>query len=173
MSKLFVAVFPPPAVREDLRRVLPADGRFTRPSKWHVTLAFLGEVDDARLPSVTDALATVPAPAAFSLRLTGGGRFGPVAWAGLAGDLRKLGALRESVRVALDDAGFTIDPRPFRPHLTVSYHQDRGLLTALAGYAGPTWPVTDFALVESALGNYHVRQEWALPPNPSPDQHHT
>ncbi|BCJ43975.1 RNA 2',3'-cyclic phosphodiesterase [Actinoplanes ianthinogenes] len=158
-----MAVFPPSAAREDLRRTLPAEGRFTRPSKWHVTLAFLGEVDDGAMPLVAEALAPAgPATAAFALRLAGGGRFGPVAWAGLAGDLTALGALRESVRVALDGAGFAIDPRPFRPHLTVSYHQDRRLLAALEGYAGPSWPVRDFALVESVLGNYHVRHEWPL-----------
>ncbi|GAA4596459.1 hypothetical protein GCM10023107_37710 [Actinoplanes octamycinicus] len=202
-----MAVFPPAAAREDLYRSLPGGARLTRTSKWHVTLAFLGEVETARTPpvasakdarpasptkgdmstapettssdnsatsaasrnddsplsSVAEALATVVPPARFQLRLAGGGRFGPVAWAGLAGDVQSLATLRESVRVALDGAGFAIDPRPFRPHLTVSYRQDRALLAALDGYAGPPWPVTGFALVESTLGNYFTRHEWPLP----------
>jgi 2'-5' RNA ligase len=201
-----VAVFPPSAAREDLLHALPPGGRFTRPAKWHLTLAFLGELnappppagpaptagsDSARttaknlrtgaadsmrlaagdsmriaagdsIQAVAEALAVVPRLPSFCLRLVGGGRFGQVTWAGVAGDLEALGELRESVRVALDGAGFPIDPRPFRPHLTVSYRQERGLLTTLARYAGPSWPVTGFALVESSLGNYHTRHEWPL-----------
>ncbi|BCY05251.1 RNA 2',3'-cyclic phosphodiesterase [Actinoplanes sp. L3-i22] len=156
-----MAAFPSEAAREDLLRHLPAGARFARPGKWHVTLAFLGDVPDGTR-EVADALATVPPAAPFPLRLTGGGRFGEVTWAGLSGDRAALTALRESIRTVLDDAGFPIDARPFRPHLTVSYRAEPALLPALAGYRGPEWSVTAFALVESLLGNYHTRQEWAL-----------
>ncbi len=164
-----MAVYPPVAAREDLLRRLPSGARLTRPSKWHVTLAFLGEIP-GRTQEVADTLATVPPHAPFRLRLTGGGRFGSVAWAGLTGDRPALTALRESVRATLDNAGFEIDPRPFRPHLTVSYRSEAGVLRALEGYAGPEWAVTDFALVESRLGNYHTLHEWPLP-SPSPPAH--
>ncbi|GIF05362.1 RNA 2',3'-cyclic phosphodiesterase [Actinoplanes siamensis] len=166
-----MAVFPPAAAREDLLRRLPSGARFTRPAKWHITLAFLGDVPDFRVPELADALTTVPPPPSFPLQLTGAGRFGSAVWVGLGGALPALAALRESVRAALEGAGFGIDSRPFRPHLTISYRSGRGLLPAIGGYAGPEWPVTGFALVESLLGNYHTRQEWSLPatpPAPSP-----
>ncbi|GIE89362.1 RNA 2',3'-cyclic phosphodiesterase [Actinoplanes regularis] len=159
-----MAVFPPAAAREDLLGRLPAGARFARPSKWHITLAFLGQVEDFRTAEVAEALAAAPRPPAFRLRLAGAGRFGAVIWTGVGGDVQALGELRESVRVALDGAGFTIDTRPFRPHLTVSYRTERGLSAALEGYAGPEWPVTGIALVESLLGNYHTLHEWPLPP---------
>nr|WP_232344241.1 2'-5' RNA ligase family protein [Actinoplanes awajinensis] len=108
-------------------------------------------------------LEAVPRPPSFRLRLTGGGRFGSVGWAGLGGDLQALRTLRESIRVALTDAGLPIDPRPFQPHLTVTYRAATDLLPTLADYVGPDWPVTDFTLVESTHGEYHPRHTWPLP----------
>lgn len=107
------------------------------------------------------ALTGVPDPGPISLRLFGGGRFGPVVWAGLTGDLERLGAFREDVRSALVEAGFPVDERPFRPHLTISYRYDRRIAAALDGYAGPPWTVDEFSLVHSADGEY--RQIWGRP----------
>jgi 2'-5' RNA ligase len=113
-----------------------------------------------RVPEVERALTGVPTSEPFTLRLAGSGTFGPVLWAGVAGDVAALVALREAVRVALD--GFPIDDRPFQPHLTVSYRPKRGLAQALEGYAGPSWAVTEFALVQSAAGEYHRLQTWQV-----------
>ncbi|MEV6347012.1 RNA 2',3'-cyclic phosphodiesterase [Actinoplanes sp. NPDC051851] len=155
LTRLFVAAFPTGEALDDLRGALPSGVRHTAPEKWHVTLAFLGEVDDDRVPEVIRALDDVPPPAPFSLRLTGGGRFGEVIWTGLSGDVVALTALHSSVRQSLTEAGFPLDARPFRPHLTLSYRRfDRRLLTALSGYTGPPWQVTGFSLVSSADGEY-------------------
>jgi RNA 2',3'-cyclic 3'-phosphodiesterase len=107
-------------------------------------------------------LAEVPSPGAFELRLTGGGRFGTVAWAGVEGDLARLTELRKSVRDALALGGFASDERPFQPHLTVSYHSDPDLRRALATYAGEPFPVTGFALVQSVEGRYDELATWPL-----------
>jgi 2'-5' RNA ligase len=153
---LFVAVFPPDEVVRSLRRVLPDDARLTAADKWHVTLVFLGEVEQTS--DVAAVLGAVPTGGPFTLRLAGGGRFGSAAWAGVSGDLAALGALRESVRSALGHA----DPRPFQPHLTVSYHGDGGLLTTLSGYSGAEWTVAEFALVSSHDGVYEILRAWPL-----------
>ncbi|WP_275415971.1 RNA 2',3'-cyclic phosphodiesterase [Actinoplanes couchii] len=145
---MFVAVFPSEEVRDHLRRRLSAVS-VRRAEKWHVTLVFLGDVPDHA--PVADALRKLPAPAPFRLRLSGAGRFGAVLWAGLDGDLPALHDFRESVRSVLPPS----DPRPFQPHLTVSYRFDRRLATALDGYAGPTWTVDEFCLVSSVDGAYH------------------
>lgn len=154
-----MAVHPPAAAREDLLRALPSGARLTRPSKWHVTLAFLGEISRGT-DEVAEALNTVPRPPEFRLRLSGGGHFGAVLWAGLSGDRATLTTLRESVRRALASADFPIDPRPFRPHLTVSYRAEPSVLPALESYRGPEWLVSSFSLVESRLGNYQTLQTW-------------
>jgi 2'-5' RNA ligase len=61
---LFVAVWPDPPVLEAVaafeRPDLPG-GRWTTADQWHVTLRFLGEVAEADLAEVVDAMATVAA----------------------------------------------------------------------------------------------------------------
>ena len=62
--RLFVAVWPDHAVLEAVaafqRPDLPG-GRWTTADQWHVTLRFLGEVAEADLAEVVDAMATVAA----------------------------------------------------------------------------------------------------------------
>jgi 2'-5' RNA ligase len=152
-----VAVFPPAAEVDALRRAFPDDAALTRPSGWHVTLVFLGDV--AELP-VAEVLDSLPAPGRFGLRLAGGGQFGQVAWAGLLGDISVLGAFRERMRIDLAAAGFPSDERPFRPHLTVSYRSDPSVRAALARHAGASWTVESFALVSSVGGEYEPIRTW-------------
>ncbi|WP_328464594.1 RNA 2',3'-cyclic phosphodiesterase [Actinoplanes sp. NBC_00393] len=149
-----MAVFPSEDARLDLQRRLPSGSRHTRPEKWHVTVAFLGEITGT--DEVAHTLQSVPPPEPFTLRLAGGGRFGSVLWVGLAGDVEALASLRADI----GSAGIPIDDRPFRPHLTVSYRFDRRIVEALHDYAGPSWPVTEFSLVQSAAGKYHCLQSW-------------
>ncbi|WP_433384956.1 RNA 2',3'-cyclic phosphodiesterase [Actinoplanes sp. CA-142083] len=156
LTRLFVAVFPPSSAVEPLRACLPAGAKLTRPSQWHVTLVFLGE---AQPDEVAAALDTVPAQEPFSLRLAGGGRFGTAAWAGVSGDVAALGALQVNVRNVLGR-----NDRPYRPHLTVSYRNDREVQAALAGFAGDEWIVDEFALVNSHDGKYETLRTWPLRP---------
>jgi 2'-5' RNA ligase len=155
-----VAVFPPPDEVRSLRRALPASASLTHTDKWHVTLVFLGEVAEDQVTEVAGILRTVPVPGRFSLRLGGSGRFGAVAWAAVDGDLATLGDLRAAVKDALDARGFPSDERPFTPHLTVSYHGDEPTRRALAGYAGTSWTVSEFALVRSRDGAYEQLHSW-------------
>ena len=79
-----MAIAPPHGELHEFRRALPAGARLTRTGKWHVTVLFLGAVADGR--GVVAALGRVEPPGPFTLRLTGGGRFGTVHWAGVDGD---------------------------------------------------------------------------------------
>jgi len=113
-------------------------------------------------PLVAAAAPVVERTPPMTLRIAGGGRFGPVrrpqvAWAGLDGDvepLTELAARLAGVARALD---LPVEDRPFRPHLTLGRWRPRqpadGYLTdRLAGYRGPEWPVTEVRLLESRLG---------------------
>ena len=154
--RLFVAIFPPAEAGWDLRRCLLAAGRRVRLTpieRWHVTLAFLGEVAEEQQPEIERALDQVSVPKGIELRLRGGGRFGKVLWAGVDGDL---GRLHSNVCAALD-----LPDRDFVPHLTVAYRDDPGLRAALEGYAGPAWALDETALVRSVPGEgYTTLRTW-------------
>jgi RNA 2',3'-cyclic 3'-phosphodiesterase len=108
-----------------LSRALPAV-RFTAPEGQHLTLAFLGELDDERLAAATEAAcAATGGDAPFTLTLAELGSFGPpraprVLWAGVGGDLAALTALHARLAQQLDARGFPLDARPFAPHLTLA-----------------------------------------------------
>ncbi|GAB2929910.1 RNA 2',3'-cyclic phosphodiesterase [Micromonospora polyrhachis] len=198
--RLFVALYPTPEAVDDLTaqvvrlRIgeLAATGvnvRLTNRETYHVTLAFLGEVDDARLPDLETALdraargwrgpAGVPVTGGDDLprlRLAGGGRFGQdrstVLWVGLRGDLVALRRLGAAVRRELRRVRVSYDVRPYRPHLTVARPGERAtpaLVEAdretLDGYFGPSWPMSEMVLVRSHLGYrslHHRLASWPL-----------
>jgi RNA 2',3'-cyclic 3'-phosphodiesterase len=157
-------------------RGLPGAPRWSDPDRWHLTLLFLGAVpEECVAPLVTAAAPAVSAAPAMTLRLAGGGRFGPrrrpqVAWAGLDGDVQPLLGLAGRLADAARRLGLPVEDRPFRPHLTLGRWRPGqpadGLLTdRLAAYRGPPWPVTDVRLWESHLGprpTYDVVAEWPL-----------
>lgn len=141
--RLFIAVELPAPVRDNLAaaqdalRAVAVNVRWVRPEAIHLTLAFLGEVLAARLQDLVAALAglrdATPGPIALEARGLGTypSRGQPrVIWAGLAGDLGALERLREAVAQAVRGAGFALDDRPWRPHLTLGRVQGGGLGTA-------------------------------------------
>ena len=84
--RLFVAIRFSPAVRAVLLDAMDAlrrqgQGTFTRPENLHLTLAFLGEVEDPA--PVREALAAACTGGAFSLTVGGLGRFEDLWWAGV------------------------------------------------------------------------------------------
>ena len=130
--RLFLALDLPEAHRREigeraarLRSRLPA-ARWVRPEALHLTLAFLGSVEAARVPELSAAVA--PAFAAvdpLTVTVGGGGTFPPgrparVAWVGLdAGP--DLPALQRAVSSAAF-AALDLEPegRPFHAHVTVA-----------------------------------------------------
>jgi 2'-5' RNA ligase len=144
-------------------RNLPGAPSWTEPHRWHVTLLFLAAVRREVLPAlVAGAGAVVAVAPAMQLRLAGGGRFGPVrrpqvAWAGVDGDVGALSALADGLTVLARGLYLTVEDRPFRPHVTLGRWAPRRaaegtLVDRLAGYRGPSWPVTEVRLWHSLLG---------------------
>ncbi|MFC7545239.1 2'-5' RNA ligase family protein [Plantactinospora sp. GCM10030261] len=162
--RLFVALYPPPAALDDLAAELArlrigaatargVNVRLPARDTIHITLAFLGDVDDDRLPRVRTALGRVaerwsaqrsqavctsPATlresggspsAAPLIRLGGGGRFGrgrfTILWVGLAGEVEPVRRLTAGIRRELRAHRLPYDQRPWRPHLTVARPGDR------------------------------------------------
>jgi 2'-5' RNA ligase len=66
MARLFVAVWPPEHVAEELTALPRKDERgvrFVRPDNWHVTLRFLGETDPRAVVDALDGATLPPARA--------------------------------------------------------------------------------------------------------------
>jgi RNA 2',3'-cyclic 3'-phosphodiesterase len=165
--RLFVAIVPPPDVLADLeartaplRPAWPAL-RWTGSESWHLTLAFLGQVADDRLPELDTRLARAAARhPAQDLAIQGGGAFpGParatVVWAGLRADGTALAALAASVAAGARRAGAPPpdENRRYRPHLTLARLREpadvRPLTVELARLAGPPWTASEIQLIQS------------------------
>ena len=119
--RLFVAIRPSPAVRDALlaaQETLRPQGRgaFTRPENLHLTLAFLGEAESAAPAQA--ALEAACTGGAFSLTVGGLGHFDDIWWAGVRENAR-LEALALGVQDALRQAGYPVERRPWRPHITL------------------------------------------------------
>lgn len=108
-----------------LQRSLPGV-RLADPASLHLTLAFLGELDDERLSTVIDIACTAAsASGAFTLSLGELGTFGSrqaprVIWTGVTGDVAPLLALQQRLALGLEALGFPREERPFSPHLTLA-----------------------------------------------------
>lgn len=127
----------------------------------HATLAFLGERPDAELPSLIGAAATVRGNA-FELSLDQANywKHNRIAWAGASAPPPELAGLAGSLRQALSAAGIAHDSKLFVLHVTLlrDASPPRGALPS-----NPMrWPVSDFALVQSAGGRYSILARWAL-----------
>jgi 2'-5' RNA ligase len=184
-----VAAEPEPAALDHLDRALaavrelPGGPRWIERARWHLTLAFLGELPDDRadrLARLTAALGLVPAHhRAVHLRLSDVGTFPArgtpqVLWVGVGGEqaeLERLAALAKATARAARQAGFRLERRPYRPHLTLGRWRrgdpaDRGVTGVLAGYGGPEFRLTELVLMRSHLGprpSYERLAGWRLP----------
>ncbi len=132
--------------------------RWTPTAQWHLTLAFLGEIDEAVLPGLTERLSRAARRhPPLSLALSGGGRFGDrVLWTRVHGEVDGVRRLAASVTAAARRCRIAVDDRPFRPHLTLARDRDgadlRAAVAMLAGFAGSRWTADALHLVRSRLG---------------------
>ncbi|MGN6331226.1 MAG: RNA 2',3'-cyclic phosphodiesterase [Motilibacteraceae bacterium] len=177
--RLFAAVVPPPdalaALACDVDAARAGLGpeeralRWAPPDRWHLTLAFYGEVDDPDPLSARLARAAARSRP-MSLALHGAGRFGRgVLWAGVAGDVEELVRLAARCAAAGRREGVDVEDRAYRPHLTVARTRRpvdlRPAVELLAHHGGPVWPADRLHLVVSELGSephYRDVASWPL-----------
>ena len=132
MTRTFIAVELGEQARTALATIIRelADAlpsvRFVDPESLHLTLAFLGELDDDRLALASEAArAAARTPAPFDLGIGGLGVFGPrraprVVWAGVTGDVERLQEAQRRLADELAARGFLLDERAYSPHLTLA-----------------------------------------------------
>jgi 2'-5' RNA ligase len=188
--RLFVACELPADVKDalagiqrDLRRAGGDGLRFVRPEGVHVTLKFLGNVEEGRVDAIVRALAGAIEPFELEVRPAGLGGFGGsglrVVWVGLQGDVAGLAALARRVEEALGPLGFAPEGRPFAAHLTLARVRDEtpaaerrrlaGLIERHSPAPLPPMILREVRLMRSVPGpGGSVYQRVASVPGPAP-----
>jgi 2'-5' RNA ligase len=98
--------------------------KWTDPSNIHVTLAFLGNTEEVRIPQLRSMLKEeCEGRGKFDLTLKGAGVFRNMSdprilWTGI-GSSQELQQLNEVIMSGLMNLGFDIEDRPYKPHLTL------------------------------------------------------
>lgn len=138
--------------------------RFVAEDVAHLTVHFLGDVDEAKLDSLVRSLGSNVSIAAFDLALGApeiSPRSGPprVVWMPVTAGRDDLTAVHAALGERLAGAGFRVEARPFTPHLTVARVRDRArhLARALRDRVGAVraeairWRVDHVTLFQSDL----------------------
>lgn len=186
MARLFIATDIAVSVverlivlQQHLDAVTPGAVRWVEPTNVHATLKFLGEVDEALIPIVSDELRRLVQPLfPFEVTCCRIGGFPDlsdpqVLWAGLdPTGAEVMGLLHQTIEQTLAELGLAADPRPFHPHITLGRVR-RGdvteLLRAAQQFAGTDFGVSyvkDLVLFESVRSSegarYLVRERFSL-----------
>ncbi len=134
--RLFVAIELSSEVKKSLIRAQSVlrkrcDGvRWVGEPAMHLTLKFIGDVDDNDVVETTDAVALgVVGVASFDMEVGGCGCFpdrGPVrtVWAGVSEPSGMLAACVGEIEQRLEELGFPRERRPFSPHITLGRVRD-------------------------------------------------
>ena len=159
MPRLFVAVWPPDEVLQELVAMpRPAINglRWTKPERLHVTLRFLGQCDEAE---VRNALAAAHLPAA---QATLGPHVKPLGRGVLMVPARGLDDLASAVEASISQVGLPPADHPFTGHLTVARFKRKpppGYRPALE----TSFAVTEIALVRTEpSGSYTNVERYTL-----------
>lgn len=160
--RLFIAIDLPAGLKQalaKLHRDLPG-ARWVAAAQIHLTLAFLGEVEEASAWRLSAELARIHLPP-FTLTLTGLGCFPHrqrprVLWVGLAPEAC-LANLVVAVQSAIRDCGLPVEERPFSAHLTLARlrfpapREVGAFLDQPLSEPFPLLPVEEFILFQSRL----------------------
>jgi 2'-5' RNA ligase len=133
--RLFIAADLPDEARQavaaEQKRIASTVGGLAGTLTWvkadhaHLTLVFLGDVEEPRVPAVVDAVGRhVDAPS-FDITLEGMGVFPArgaprVLWIGVGDGASRLSELQRELARRIAALGIELEHRPFHPHLTVA-----------------------------------------------------
>lgn len=165
MIRLFTAVDLPESVKDNLGELCAGvpGAKWGNRSQMHLTLCFIGEVDDARFEAIKAGLNSIQV-APFHISLSGVGQFPPkgaarILWVGLD-SAAEITTLYSPVRSTLTGLGLELDTRPYAPHITLarfrSPQRSEGLRrfhTQHAQFKTPPIPINAFMLYSSSLAD--------------------
>ncbi len=164
MPRIFVAILPSAVVRHELQTLadLSLDARWTPEDNLHLTLRFVGELNETELARHAEALVRVRVEP-FILPVGNVGVFptrGPVkvVWAGVGNGHTRLFQLRKQVDEALLTANSGLDVHHFHPHFTLARLNENYAVKPLAKFLerharfeAPPFRVDQFHLMASEI----------------------
>ena len=183
--RAFIAVRMPPDAMDRLReaqdrlRAAEADWKWVKSDTFHITLKFLGDVEDGRISALWDSVCGAVAESRpFTMALRGLGAFPNVhtprvAWVGIDEGSAALVDLAAKVEGACEQHGFAPERRSFHAHLTLGRARrpapNPPLAAAIEGMAGADFgeaAVDRILLMKSHLtprgAQYEVLEEHLL-----------
>jgi 2'-5' RNA ligase len=161
--RLFAALDLPDSVRHALTELIAKlqpksrSARWIRPENLHITLKFIGHVNNEKLDPIRSALSSIHAAQPVDLHFRGMGFFSnerrPRAfWCGIAAS-PSLAVLAADIDQALVPLGIEAETRPFTPHLTLArFKSDEGVREVVA--AANDMKSTDFGAATET--NFHL-----------------
>ncbi|MCG9128591.1 RNA 2',3'-cyclic phosphodiesterase [Candidatus Poribacteria bacterium] len=167
--RCFIAIEIPKEIQTlilDLQRTLEKEisgATWTKSGKHHLTLKFLGQVEEQQLSSMTNVLSLVAEKnKQFSIEIGGIGVFPNwvhprVLWLGLTKGESKIRTLSGTINKGLQDLEYPVDTR-YHPHLTlarfkkqVTLVENSNSFTQYEILANSDFLVDEFTLVKSEL----------------------
>lgn len=162
--RVFFAIWPDVSVADRLEGLakelrLACGGKTTRKESIHLTLVFLGEVENTDV--LKDAAAGISA-SAFEIRMdkTAYWKHNRIAWAGTESIPERLHELVNALRLVLEKAGFGFDKRSYVPHVTLVRHAREP--KTLPEFEPFSWAASEFCLVGSSDSGYQILEKWPL-----------
>jgi RNA 2',3'-cyclic 3'-phosphodiesterase len=163
MPRLFIAIDLPDAAKQQLGELCSGiDGaKWVKREQMHLTLRFIGDVDDASLAGIQNVLEKITAPS-FEMHLEAVGQFPAkgkprVTWAGVKAPA-ELSGLQTHISTALNTLGLPPEDYPFSPHITLarlktppSSESVRQFFARNAAFKTGAFPVSEYILFSSVL----------------------
>jgi len=138
--------------------------KWVEPENLHVTLLFLGEVDDRQIPGVCSIVANETAkhpPFLMAVETVGcfpNLRRPRVLWVGIGQGMQELCAIHDALEMPLQELGYRREERRYTPHITLgrvkSDRETSPLAEALdkqAAWRGGEVPVAELLVLSSEL----------------------
>jgi RNA 2',3'-cyclic 3'-phosphodiesterase len=172
-SRLFFGLWLPQTCASYLHTVAggivgrSSGGRLMREDTLHLTLAFLGDVPERRLPALLELAAGLSLPRVpVSLDRLGFWAHNHILYAGSSAPAPALTALADSLQATLLEAGFLSETRAFVPHVTLLRKvMHPGKLPVLPEQR---WEAAEFSLARSWRSDrgaaYETVDRWPLQP---------
>ncbi len=173
MLRLFVGIDLPPELKLKVSTLCTGvpGARWVDAGNYHVTLRFIGEVDEGAASDIDAALLQIRAPR-FSLALAGVGTFGTrMLWVGVERN-PALAALRDKIESAIVRAGFEPEGRRYAPHVSLARlkypaeERIQSFLSLNTLFRAEPFAVAHFSLIASYLTKsgaiYEDQADYAL-----------